>query len=232
MIEEARRRGSGIRYAWALRVPVLAAVALLALPIVAFSTGARPFLSGLFDPIAPRALLLITPLALFNAWTTVIIAALILTYGEARLDLPAVRFRFFPVGTRVWIWSALLAVPVVATTAGYMTTASDHRFDVLAVWAAAGAALSGALLFGTIRLTGLAAKRGERWRQRDPPSPLARIYERILTWLAAHPAFGAGFIERRDGILRLAEGHGLALGIGWHRSFSSPPAGHAGVIGR
>ena len=70
MTQGAAQPGSRIRYLWPLRVPLLSAAALVSLPALAFWTAARPYLLGFFDPIDPRALLLITPLAFFNAWTT------------------------------------------------------------------------------------------------------------------------------------------------------------------
>jgi hypothetical protein len=214
MTQEAARPGSRIRYLWPLRVPLLSAVALVALPVFAFWTAARPFLSGLFDPIDPRALLLITPLAFFNAWTAVIIAGLILTYGRARLDLPALSIAFFPVRIGLWLVSPLLAVPVVATTAWYMVTASDHRPASVAGWVAVGVSSAVVLLALTILTTRVVARAGQRLRGSSAPSGPARGYDRLLTWLASHPSLGAGFIEQReDGRPQLGAGHGLALGL-------------------
>jgi hypothetical protein len=206
--------GSPIRYLWPMRVPLLGAATLIALPWIAFLAGARPYLSGLFDPIDARALMLITPLALFNAWTAAIIAGLILTYGRERLGLPGLAVAVFPVRRAVWILSALLAVPVVVTTMWYMRRASNHDPAAIAGWTTLGAASAVALLVVTIGLTGVLARAGDRFREGFPHSLASRLYERLLGWLASRPALAAGFIERRgDGRLRLGAGHGLALGL-------------------
>ena len=214
MTQGASRPGSRIRYLWPLRVPLLSAVALIALPAFAFWTTAKPSLSGLFDPIDPRALLLITPLAFFNAWTTLIIGGLILTYGRARLDLPRLSISFFPVRIGLWVVSPLLAVPLVATTGWYMVRASDHRPSAVAGWLAAGVLSAVVLLALTILTTTLVARAGQQLRGASSPSEVARLYGRLLEWLASHPSLGDGFIERReDGRPHLGAGHGLALGL-------------------
>src|SRR5262245_61001647 len=108
---------SYVRYLWPLRVPVFVASAVCGLPWFALSSVFSSCLSGLFDPVTDSALVLITAVALFNAWTVVIIAGLILEYGNARLDLPPVRAKMFPLHRTWWVASTVVvAGPVVWQT--------------------------------------------------------------------------------------------------------------------
>ena len=132
-----------VRYLWPMRVPILSGLFLILLPWLSFWPSMRPFLSGLFDPIDNRALLLITALALFNAWTIAIITALIVTYGSVRLDLPEIGVELFPVKRRIWIGSSLLALPVIIVTVWYADGVSDGgRLAGLLAFAAAGAGVA------------------------------------------------------------------------------------------
>src|SRR5688500_13048558 len=86
--KEERRSSMRLRYLWPLRVPIVSGAVLVLLPFIAFADGVRPFLSGLFDPVEPVAIILITALALLNAWAVLMIACLVMTYGAARFGLP------------------------------------------------------------------------------------------------------------------------------------------------
>src|SRR5262245_41053224 len=102
------------QYVWVLRVPLLAAAVLVALPTLGFAQPTRPYVAGIFDLVSRWALALVVPLALFNAWTIVIVAALIVSYGGARFGLPPAS-PMLPPG-RTWIWLAgglPLAAPIV-----------------------------------------------------------------------------------------------------------------------
>src|SRR6478752_26310 len=107
--------GRRLRYVWPLRVPIISGALLAAWPFIAFSDAARPYLSGLFDPVEPEAIILVTVLALLNAWAILIIACLVLTYGEQRFSLPK---RVGVVPPKWWWWAVAcaLAVPVVYRT--------------------------------------------------------------------------------------------------------------------
>jgi len=204
------------RYLWPLRVPILSGLLLVGLPWLAFWPSMRPFLSGLFDPIDNRALLLITALALFNAWTTAIIAALILTYGSVRLDLPELGVKLFPVKRAVWIGSSLLALPVIIVTVWYAGRVSDPgRLGGLLVFVAAGAGVALLLLVAGIWSEARLRNRESWLRKMVSALGLDRWYARLLGILARWPSLSAGFLLPNEAAEhpQLAPGHGVALGL-------------------
>src|SRR5688572_33114747 len=94
---------------------MISSVVLVSLPFVAYSDGVRQFLSGLFDPVEPQAIILITALALLNAWAVLMITCLVMTYGAARFGLPP---RPCVVPPRNWAWAvaSLLAASLIVKT--------------------------------------------------------------------------------------------------------------------
>ena len=193
---------------------IASAIVLPGLPLVAFTATATPFLSGLFDPVNDAALLLVTPLALFNAWTTVIVGALILTYGGIRVDLPTLPVRFFPVRPWVWAASSLLAVPVVWRTVSYTHSASGHSRLVMLGYAGLGTIAAIALLFAALWINGLLDDTTSALRRKVRLTMIERAYARLLVALSRWPAVSSGFLVEGDGgTPELAPGHGLALGL-------------------
>jgi hypothetical protein len=205
----------GIRYLWPLRVPLSAALMLAGLPYFAFQQGVRPFLSGLFDPIEDPAALLITTLALFNAWTILIISGLILAYGSTRLDLPPSGVRLHVVRPLSWAGSSVLAFPVIGCTVWYANGAADRSRTLgLLVYVLLGVALAVVMLVAVI-LTGKALA-DERSLVRRHIRPLEAAYRWLLDTLRGWPSLAAGFLRSEatpDGHARLAPGHGLAFGL-------------------
>jgi hypothetical protein len=198
-----------VRYIWPLRVPVFGAATIVGLPWLAFYTPARPFLSGLFDPVDTLGLALITALALFNAWTVVIISGLILRYGSVRLGLPVVTLNIFPVRWTWWAASGLvLAGPVVARTATYAGRFAADRWLSTAGAVVLGAGV--AFLFFYLALwidNRLKAREGKEGR-------LDSAYLWLLNAVARSPFFACGFLVTPAGeIPALAPGHGLAFGL-------------------
>ena len=195
-----------LRYAWPLRVPIISGALLFALPFIAFSDGADEFLSGLFDPVEPRAVALITTLAMLNAWTVVIITCLVASYGSARLDLVKLKHQLMP-NRWTWLWSLLLAVPVIVTTIGYGSQSPDNTIGRLSLWSFVGAIAAG-LLFGLASLIAMRiGKRTARLRE----GLIGEVFARVLQFLHRHPSIGKGFLVE-DGSA-LAPGHGFALGL-------------------
>ena len=184
-----------VRYLWPMRVPILSGLFLILLPWLSFWPSMRPFLSGLFDPIDDRALLLITALALFNAWTIAIITALILTYGSVRLDLPELGVELFPVKRGVWIGSSLLALPVIVVTVWYADGVSDRgRLAGLLAFAAAGAGVAMSLLLAGIWSEARLRNRDSSLRSMVSILRLDRLYVRLLRILAKWPSLSTGFL--------------------------------------
>jgi hypothetical protein len=189
------------RYLWVLRVPILSGAALIWLPTFGFRPPFRPYVSGLFDPINAWALVLIASLAIFNAWTIVIVVDLILTYGEDRFDLPATNLKVAPPHWYWWISSAIVvAGPIVARTITYSAALAGFAW-VLPLLTGLGVA---AVLSLLAALIGSGSRR----------APKDSRYERFLARLGRYPFWSAGFIERKpDGGHALREGHGFAFGL-------------------
>src|SRR5688500_20235806 len=99
---------------------MISSVVLVSLPFVAYSDGVRPFLSGLFDPVEPQAIILITALALLNAWAILMIACLVMTYGATRFGLPS---RPCVVPPRYWAWAvaSMQAMTMIFKTVSLIT---------------------------------------------------------------------------------------------------------------
>ena len=214
MLTASSQGGSHIRYLWSLRVPIISGSILVGLPFLAFRPAARSFLSGLFDPIDNLALILITTLALFNAWTSMIIASLILTYGGTRFDLPNLAIRFFPVRKRVWFLGGLLAVPTVGRTIWYTASASNHNLLTIVFCVGAGIVVAAGMLSLSLTISGKLNREDSSNRRRLAGSWLGQKYRQWLDRLGGWPALGSGFVEeRRNGKFELAAGHGLALGL-------------------
>lgn len=207
-------QGWSIRYLWALRVPLIAAAVVLALPCVAFSEAMHPYFSGLFDPLTPRALILVTALALFNVWTCLLMGALILTYGTDRLGLPELTRKFLPIKWRYWPITALLIGPVLWRTIWYMATASGHAVGETALYAGAGVVIAVLLLVLSWRIGELFDRKGGSARERVKATWPGRRYQAVLNFLEKHRALGAGFVGKDSrNKLVLLEGHGLAFGL-------------------
>jgi predicted acylesterase/phospholipase RssA len=199
---------SYVRYLWPLRVPVFVASAVSGLPWFALSGSVSSYLSGLFDPVTDSALVLITALALFNAWTVVIIAGLILEYGHARLDLPPTRAKMFPLHRTWWVASTVVvAGPVVWQTVAYAGRLTAGRRLPMIGFVLLGAMVAIALFYAALWIAG-------RFNASRPKEgPIRRSYVRLLQVVARSPFLAAGFLETKDGRPALAPGHGLAFGL-------------------
>ena len=202
------------QYLWPLRVPLVSGSALVGLQWLAFRPGATRLLSGIFDPVADWTLAIVTALALFNAWSIVVIGRLILAYGADRLGLPRTTWQFFPVPKSTWMLGALLALPVIGRTFWYAMAVAPSgvgRFRGMLVAALVGAAAACALLFASLWLGERIDRQAPRIRTRIGASGL---YDRFLAWFSRRRWLSAGFIAvDREGRYqpRLARGHGLAF---------------------
>jgi hypothetical protein len=211
--ETPARRWS-IRYLWALRVPLIAATFVVALPFVAFSEAMHPYLSGLFDPLTPHALILVTALALFNVWTCVLMGALILTYGTDRLGLPPLTRKYLPIKWRYWPITAMLIAPILWRTIWYMATASGHGVGETMFFAGIGAVIAAVMLVFAWWIGERFDHEGGSARDRVKATWLGGCYQGVLGFLEKHPALGGGFVGKdKSNRLVLLEGHGLAFGL-------------------
>ena len=197
-------QGRRLRYLWPLRVPIVSAATLVFLPLIAYADGIRPFLSGLFDPVDPRAIVLITALALLNAWAVLMIACLILTYGAIRFSLPP-RPCVVPPNPWSWLVASLLAAHLIYKTAS--TVAATVEVSTTEAWLYAmlglgAAALLFALAFGVNWLAQRIAARVQ---------PMG-WYRRQLTRLLKYPSIAEGFIEKGPPP-KLSPGHAQAFGL-------------------
>jgi hypothetical protein len=88
-------------YAVLLRVPLLLGLVLLALPFIAFLSGAKVLLRGLFD-LTPLSLFVVTITALAVSGTACVTASIILHNAHARFPELS-DFAFAPSDAEVWV---------------------------------------------------------------------------------------------------------------------------------
>ena len=184
---------------WPLRVPFVSGVILVGLPTAGFLPAFRPFLSGLFDPVGKWALAPIASLALFNAWTIVIIVSLILRYGHIRLELPPTGVATFPLPWGWWLASSLvLAGPVIWRTIAY-SNATRWGWPLI----------TGITLAIVLAVIASLVRKwfGKRRRQKDS------LLRQALAILARFPILSMGFLEQKPEGFAVAPGHGLAFGL-------------------
>jgi hypothetical protein len=188
---------TALAYVWPLRVPLLTAVALIAL---AFFTGQSRYLSGLFDPVAETAVLPIATLALLCAWSAAITLSLIVAYGEARLLLPRGRQPITRVPGHIWVAGAAIAAPIV-----YFTIERSHDFSgrsrgAMVLYATVGAISACLMLAFTLRsarwLSDYAENHSSAW-----------LYHKALVFLKRWQFSSAGFLDDKPSLL---PGHGIA----------------------
>jgi hypothetical protein len=104
--------GETAQYAVFLRVPLLLGLALLALPFVAFFSGAKTLLRGLFD-LTPPSLFVVTLAALATAGTVCTTASVVIKNGAARFG---VGHGYTQTLLPAWGWLVIMAglsLPVV-----------------------------------------------------------------------------------------------------------------------
>ncbi len=97
-----------VEYAMLLRVPLLACVLLFALPFIAFFTGARSLLRGLFD-LTPFSLFVVSLTALSVSGSACATGFIVLAQGSDRF-----RIHPLPVSTIASDWLCLLVIALVA----------------------------------------------------------------------------------------------------------------------
>ena len=155
-----------------------------------------------------------TALALFNAWSIVVIGRLILAYGADRLGLPRTTWQFFPVPVSTWMLGAVLALPVIGRTFWYAAAVAPPgvgRFRACSSPRSWGRWWRGGLLFASLWLGERIDRQAPRIRTQIGASGL---YDRFLAWFSRRRWLSAGFIAvDREGRYqpRLARGHGLAF---------------------
>ena len=196
--------GRRLRYLWPLRVPIVSAAVLVLLPFIAHADGVRPFLSGLFDPVEPQAIVLITALALLNAWAVLMIACLVMTYGGTRFGLPS-RPCVVPPRNRAWVAASLLASSLIVTTVVRVGATPEVGTAEALLFAAAGIGLAVVLFLLAAGINWLAHRIAERAQPKG-------WYRRLLTRLVQYPSIAEGFIEPGPSP-RLAQGHAQAFGL-------------------
>lgn len=225
--------GRVLRYLWPLRVPIVSAVLLAWWPFLSFYDGVRPYLGGLFDPVDPRAIVLITVLALMNAWTILIIACLIVSYGHERMGLPQWRC-IVPTRTLHWIGACAvassLAVPLIWTLGKLVAAGATSSAHVMAL--IAGGVVAASALFALAAGIHVILSHPARLRSVGSYVPLPRfvlvfvwtvlrgvvratvrpVVRRFIRVLQKFPALGEGFLDTNNRN-RLAPGHTQAFGL-------------------
>ncbi|MCA1563638.1 MAG: hypothetical protein LC804_26450, partial [Acidobacteria bacterium] len=161
-------------YAHALRGPIVVGLLLFFLPVLAFFSGARPAMSGLYDVLA-RGMLVVMLVAFTTAWTVGLSSWLILHHGWRREGRAA---SVLSSPTPFLIWSPMLALPTAAAAIVYSHQASGRPLRSLVVWTALGVLSAGALLATLI----WAARRCRAWLERRSTRAPSRA-QRLIEWL-------------------------------------------------
>jgi hypothetical protein len=182
---------------YALRVPIALTLLLASLPALAFATGARPMLAGLYD-VAPSGMFVLTLLNFTAAWTLLLTSWMILAYAPVRLRCAAL-FDAPPQPPRIWfLWSSVLAIPNIVGAIVYSRSASRAALIPLILWSVAGVFCSVALLW-------LIRRTARQMRGRRLPMAGA-----LADWLYRNPSIGSGYVRHtRDGAA-FRRGHGTA----------------------
>jgi hypothetical protein len=182
---------------YALRVPIALTLLLAFLPALAFATGARPMLAGLYD-VAPSGMLVLTLLNFMAAWTLLLTSWMILAYAPVRLRCAAL-FDAPPQPPRGWfVWSPVLALPNIIAAIVYSRSASRAALLPLVLWSIAGVIISVALLWSI---------RGTARQMRGRRLPFAAI---VARWLYENPSVGAGYVRQTANGAAFRRGHGTA----------------------
>jgi hypothetical protein len=184
-------------HVYALRVPIALTLLLAFLPALAFATGARPMLAGLYD-LAPSGMLVLTLLNFMAAWTLLLTSWMILAYAPVRLRCAAL-FDVPPQPPRAWfIWSPVVTLPNIVAAAVYSRTVSRAALLALILWSIAGVVVSVGLLWLI------------RWTARQMRGRRLPIAERFANWLYENPSLGAGYVRRTADGAVFRRGHGTA----------------------
>lgn len=182
---------------YALRAPIGLTLLLAFLPALAFATGARPMLAGLYD-VAPSGMFVLTLLNFTAAWTLLLTSWMILAYAPQRLRCAAL-FDAPPVPPRAWfVWSPIAALPNIVAAIVYSRAASRAALLPLILWSIAGAAASVALLW-------LVRRTARQMRGRRLP-----IAGAVANWLVENPSIGAGYVRKMPDGAVFRRGHGTA----------------------
>ena len=133
-----------VEYGVLLRVPLLLALLLATLPAVAFLTGARSLLRGLFD-LSPWSLFTVTLTALAVAGTVCESAFLVLAHAHERMKILGLSH---PPEISPWVWPVVMtvALPVIVVSA-WFSTRQGHGLIKSLTAATSGTLLGAAMVW-------------------------------------------------------------------------------------
>jgi hypothetical protein len=126
-------------YAVLLRVPLLLALVLLALPFIAFFSGAKTLLRGLFD-LTPLSLFVVTITTLAVSGTACVTASIILNNANARF--PELNgFSFPSPSPEIWVGLMLILSSLIIGSSVGFSAEQGHNRGRLVLAALAGIGL-------------------------------------------------------------------------------------------
>jgi hypothetical protein len=125
-------------YGVVMRVPILIGVLLVALPFIAFFTGARSLLRGLFD-LTPWSLFAVTLTSLAVAGTACMNASIVLHHASQRFGVERIPRDSLP-GEHAWVNIMIcLALPVIGFGIGFSARQGHGLLRLLLAVIGAGA---------------------------------------------------------------------------------------------
>jgi hypothetical protein len=125
-------------YVILMRVPILIALTLVALPLLAFFTGARTLLKGLFD-LSPASLFVVTLSSMAVAGTACSTASIVLSHASERFGAAPILRERLP-GS--WTWLAILVSLTLPTVVFAVDYSRRQKRSVGSLLGAAAAGLA------------------------------------------------------------------------------------------
>ena len=204
-------------YLYLLRVHLLGAIVLIALPVFGRTS---PLLNGLFDldsASATRASLgmaLITLAALATAWTLLATAWSTAYNAPERFGVARIPRIHFPIRWPEREAFSMLALPAIVTTIWHSSQQSGVNVWTLLAGGLAGAALAVGAMLWTNRVTRALTR---DIRRADPRTWIGRRVRSLVRWIAVRPGLRDGFVDPETASLR--DGHLLAM-VSFGESFA------------
>jgi hypothetical protein len=216
---EERSRFWFVPYLYLLRVQIITALAMIALPIVALYPQPSPLLNGLFDlnyasPARSVSGMAIVTLAAFaTSWTLLATTWTAVANAAERFGTSRVRFVSFPIRWQDRGLFSIVAMPVVAGAIRHSWSVSGVSRVSLLLGVVIGLAVA-VVCVAAVGPTEASLRTAIR---RPQPRAVARRIDAVLRWIAAKPNVREGYVDAdgtpRPGHLQAVLVFAVSLGL-------------------
>jgi patatin-like phospholipase len=206
--EVERQWWAWLPYIYLLRVHVIVAIVLVALPLFGRTS---PLLNGLFDLEATSVtrtfvgMMLITLAALTTALTVLATSWNTIYNAPERFGASRIPWVRFPIQWPEREMFSLLAAPAVVTVIWHSSQRSGASVVIMLLGAIAGIVLAIVALTVTNRVASWLSK---DVRRPYPRTWIARRLQRVVRWVSLKPGLRDGFVDPETAVLR--DGHLMA----------------------